>query len=306
VKLLSTAFLIASSALAQGNGSIEGPVLGMVFDPDTAAVRLLEGIPGTAKVGAVLAPDLATAAVAANRGFAIGVQRNGAPVLVTSAGARPLPAARAGASRVIVSPRGTAAALVFAGRSVEIFTGLPEAAQLRRTLDLEEMPAELALSDDGEVLLSIVRGRRGGDTVFVHRDAGPQVFYRARRVAAVAFVPGTQDALVAESAAVKIVRPDLGEQRAGVDLDSSVSAVAASPDGSRVFIASRAGRVTIHDLRSGASSSVVCACAPRSFAPLRGNSVFRLNDGGDGPLWVLDADAAEPRISFIPAGGESR
>jgi hypothetical protein len=40
-------------------------------------------------------------------------------------------------------------------------------------------------------------------------------------------------------------------------------------------------------------------------APLRGNSVFRLTDGADGPVWLLDADSPQPRISFV-AAGESR
>jgi hypothetical protein len=297
--------LAASIAMAQSNGRIDAPVLGMVFDADASAVRLLQGIPGSARLGAVLAPDVTTAAIAANRGFALGVQRGGAAVLVSPAGGRPLPGARSGAAQAILSPRGTAAALYFPGGSVEIFTGMPDDAQLRRTAQLDETPAALALSDDGEVLLSVVRGRRG-DTVYAHRDGGPQVFYRSRRVAAVAFVPGRQDALVAAPASIKLVRPDLGEQAAGVDPDGDVAAVAASPDGQRVFVASRSGRVTIHDLRSGASTSVTCACEPRTLAPLRGTAVFRLNESGDGPLWILDADGAEARISFVASDGESR
>jgi hypothetical protein len=297
--------LAASIALAQSNGRIDAPVLGMVFDADASAVRLLEGIPGSARLGRVLAPEVVTAAIAANRGFALGVQRGGAAVFVSAAGTGPLPGARSGATQAIVSPSGTAAALYFPGGRVEIFTGLPDDVQLRRASQLDETPAILAVSDDGEVLLSVVRGR-GGNTVYAHRDGGLQVFYRARRVAAVAFVPGRQDALVAEPASIKLVRPDLGEQKAGVDPDGDVAAVAASPDGQRVFVASRSGRVTIHDLRSGSSASVTCACEPRTLAALRGNAVFRLNESGNGPFWILDADGAEARISFVAAGGESR
>jgi hypothetical protein len=297
--------LAVSIALAQSNGRIDAPVLGMVFEADASAVRLLEGIPGSARLGRVLASEVATAAIATNRGFALGVQRGGAAVLVTPAGTRPLPGARSGATQAIVSPNGTAAALYFPGGSVEIFTGMPDDVQLVRTSQLAENPATLAVSDDGEVLLSVARGRRG-DTVYAHRDGGTQVFYRARRVAAVAFVPGRQDALVSEPASVKLVRPDLGEQPAGVDPDADVAAVAASTDGQRVFVASRSGRVTIHDLRSGSSASVTCACEPRTLAALRGAAVFRLNESGNGPLWILDAGGAEARISFVASGGESR
>jgi hypothetical protein len=305
VRHLTTGLLAASIAFAQSNGRIDAPVLGMVFDSDASAVRVLEGIPGSARLGRVLAPEVATAAIAANRGFTLAVQRGGAAVLVSPSGTRLLPGARSGASQAIVSPGGTAAALYFPGGRVEIFTGMPDDVQLLRTAEFAETPAALAVSDDGDVLLSVVRGR-SGDTVYAHRDAGPQVFYRARRVAAVAFVPGRQDVLVAEPASIKLVRPDLGKQDAGVDPDGDVAAVAASPDGQRVFVASRSGRVTIHDLRSGSSASVTCACEPRTLAALRGTAVFRLNESGNGPFWLLDADGAEPRISFVVSGGESR
>jgi hypothetical protein len=306
VKLLATGFLSAALALAQGNGSIDAPVLGMVFDADASAVRLLAGIPGAATLGGPLASGIATAAVAAHRGFAVAVQRGGAAVVVSAAGASPLPGARSGATQVIVSPSGTGAALYFPGGRLETFTGLPDAAHFHRAAQLDETPAAIALSDDGEVLLSLVRGRRG-DTVYAHRDSGPQVFFQARRVAALSFLPGRQDALIADAASVRIIRPDLGQQPAGADPDGDVAAVAASPDGRSVFIASRSGRVTIHDLSNGTSASVTCACEPRTLAPLRGAAVFRLNDaGGGGPLWVLDATGAEPRISFVASSGESR
>ena len=81
--------------------------------------------------------------------------------------------------------------------------------------------------------------------------------------------------------------------------------MAASTDGSRVFAATRAGEVVIRDLRSSMRTSVTCGCTPVALAPLRGNAVFRLNGMGDGPLWVIDGDSAEPRVLFVaaPAGG---
>jgi hypothetical protein len=248
-----------------------------------------------------LASGITTAAVAAHRGFAVAVLR-GAAVVVSAEGVTPLPGARSGATRAIVSPSGTAAALYFPDGQVEIFTGL----QLHRAAQLDETPAALAVSDDGEVLLSLVRGRRG-DTVYVHRDSGPQVFFQSKRVAALSFIPGSHDALIADAASVKIVRPDLGQQPAGADPEGDIAAVAASADARSIIIASRSGRVTVHDLSKGTSASVTCACEPRTLAPLRGAAVFRLNDaGGAGPLWVLDANGAEPRISFVASSGESR
>lgn len=307
MKHLITALLLASAAHAQGNGSIDGPVLGMVFDADAGAVRMLEGIPGSARLGRSIegVPELATAAAASGRGYAIGVQRDGRAVVVTGHGARALDGARAGAGQTLVSPRGTSAALVF-GDSVQVFTGMPEAPELKGVLTLGGRAAGLALSDDGEVLLAIERGRRGGDTVYAHRQTGATVFYRAARVSSVAFVPGRQDALVAEPRSVKLVRPDLGAQPIEVDAGGRIAAAAASADGLRVFVASSSGRVAVHDLASGATKVAQCACSPRSFVPLRGSGVFRLEDAAGGPMWVLDGDATEPRIAFVAADGESR
>ncbi len=297
---------LAGSLWAQSDGTIQGPVLGLFFDRHASAVRLLEGIPGAARMGAVLDTDFYEGAVAGNGQYAVAIERGGTAALVSGAGRRSLPGARAAAAGIVVSPRGTAAALLFRDPAgIQVFVGLPDAPRLLRSVDPAGAPASVALSDDGEIVLSLTRSPRGEDVVYAHTGGGPLVFYRARRIAALSFVPGTHDALVAEPGSVKIVRPDLGEQPAGSDPGRDIAAVAASPDGSRFFIAGRSGRVTIVDARTGETTSVQCACSPRMLAPLRGDSVFRLTDGADGPLWLLDADVPQPRISFV-AAGESR
>jgi hypothetical protein len=306
LKLLLITAIAGGSLWAQSDGTIQGPVLGLFFDRHTSAVRRLEGIPGAARMGAALDADFSEGASAGDGQYAVAIERGGMASVVSAEGRRPLPGARAGAASVVLSPRGTAAALLFRDPSeIQIFAGLPDAPRLLRSVDPAASPASVALSDDGEIVLALTRSLRGEDVVYSHSGAGRLVFYRARRVAALAFVPGTHDALVAEPASVKIVRPDLGEQPAGSDPDRDIAAVAASTDGSRVFIAGRSGRVTIHDTRTGATASVQCACSPRMLAPLKGNSVFRLTDGADGPMWLLDADSPQPRIAFV-AAGESR
>src|SRR5262249_2015717 len=145
-----------------------------------------------------------------------------------------------------------------------------------------------------------------GDAVHSYQDGqSPQIVHRARRVSALAFVPGESNALVGEPNAVRLLSPAFGIQTIADQGLEDVSAVAEAGDGSRVFIATRSGRVVIHDLRSSVETSVTCACSPGVLTPLRGNAVFRLNEMGDGPLWLLDADSTEPRILFVaaPAGG---
>jgi hypothetical protein len=312
IKRILLVLTAAPVAWPQVNGAIEGPVLGLVFDGAAAAVRTIAGVPGAATLGPAVTGGarLRTAAAAANRGYALAIDGDGAAMLVSADGVRPLPGASAGAERAIVSPRGTSAALVHRSGTVQVFTGMPEAPSAGRIFELRGAPPTLALSDDGDALLAVVRGRpradASADAVYLYTDGEPAVLHRGSRVAAAAFLPGSKKALIAGSSAARIVAPDLGESPAGIDPDGDIVAVAGSPDGSRVFLAGRSGRIAIYDLRSGESVSVACACSPTGFAPLRGNSVFRLNEAGGGPVWVLDADSSEPRISFVAAAGGER
>jgi hypothetical protein len=82
---------------------------------------------------------------------------------------------------------------------------------------------------------------------------------------------------------------------------NAFAGVAASSDNHRVFISSKKSKsVTIADLETGVSTVLSCDCVPTGFRPLKGTSVFRLSDPADGPVAVLDASSAEPRIMILP------
>jgi hypothetical protein len=77
------------------------------------------------------------------------------------------------------------------------------------------------------------------------------------------------------------------------------SAVAYSPDGQKLLVASATGRaVTTIQVENGDRSSLACACAPAALIPM--GSVFRLNELGTEPLWLLDT-ASERGLLFVPA-----
>jgi hypothetical protein len=306
MRTITLALLMAWSAFPQANpGRVGGPVLGFVFDRASGSIRPLLGIPGSSTLGGSLPGDSAFLNAASDPEYSLALDGDGIAVLVSQAGRRPLPGAAAAASRVVVSPRGTAAALYFAGSATaQIFTGMPDAPQVVRAVSMDRTPDALAVSDNGATLLASSRTGRNGEVVTAYAAGQPsQILHRARRISALAFVPGTSNVLIAEGDGVKLVSPAFGVQT--IDTTSlDVVAVAASSDGSKVFAASRGGQVTILDLRTASRTSVACGCVPGVLARLRGNAVFRLNDVGDGPLWLLDGDSAEPRILFVAAPAE--
>ena len=93
----------------------------------------------------------------------------------------------------------------------------------------------------------------------------------------------------------------LADQRNGI---ADVVGAAASADGARVFIAMKSGQVAVRNLGDSTQTLLSCACEPAGMWRLRGKAVFRLNEVGGGPVWIVDGDASAPRILFVatPSG----
>jgi hypothetical protein len=291
-------FAIAALAQAQ-TGTLDVPSLGYIADT-AGAVRPIRGIPGSATLGAPI--DAGLHAVAVRPAYALGIDDSGAAILVTAAARQTLPIV--GATRVFLSSRGATAAIWRGGdATLDIVTGLPGSPAVARSIPLESAPAGLAISDDGATVAVLERSRRGFDTLsWIDPGGTPAVLYRARRIESIAMLDAA--VLVAERTQVKLVSPTFGPQVLADGLAGVLSA-AASVDGARIVIATASGAIDILDRTAGTRRTLECACLPGALTPLRGNAVFRLNDAGDGPLWILDAGAAEPRLLFVaaPAGG---
>lgn len=291
-------FALAALAHAQ-TGTLDSPMLGYVAD-SAGAVRPIRGIPGSATLGAAV--DGRLHGVAVRPAYALGIDDSGAAILVTAGGRRTLPVT--GATNVFLSSRGMTAAIWRGGAAIlDIVTGLPDAAAVIRSIPLDSAPDGLAISDDGASIAVLERSRRGFDTLsWIAGANAPAVLYRSRRIESIAMLDSA--VLVAERNTVKLVSPSFGPQVVADGLDGVISATA-SADGSRIVIGTGSGAVQIIDRTAGTRRTLDCACTPGVLAPLRGNAVFRLNDPGDGPLWILDAGAGEPRLLFIavPVGG---
>jgi len=303
MRILVSACLAACSLYGQA-GKLAAPSLGFVFDPPAHALRRIQGIPGAALVGApvdfgfavsaaYVAPRLDSVFVMAGDGRAHLFRLTAdAPLerAVDSMGA-PL--------RVVFSPSGSAAALYSPG-SVQVIKGLPDAPAVSATISLHRnlrarrpLPDTLAISDDGAYLLYGT-----GGPIELIGVAGNSRQIMAGALAA--FAPGGHDAAVISSGKLILFQDIAGAAtERSFDAIETPSALAFSPDGQKLFVASATGRaVTTIQVATGDRSALACDCAPSALIPM--GSVFRLNELGSEPLWLLDT-ASERGLVFVPA-----
>ena len=299
---------LAAPLLVGQPGGVAGPVAGYVFDRSARALRPILGIPGAWLVGDPLnlGATLASAHVSPRQDLAVVVDADGllrwfrlssgAASGLTLNGITVVP------ERVAFSPSGAAVALAAAGR-VQVVTGLPDAPALAGTVDAGGAPGSLAVSDDGAFLLFAA----GGSIRLLGTAGGNRKLMDAGDGALVSFASGGHDAAVADPGGAGVV---LFRDVAGASTQSALApagdtlaapvGLAFSPDGRKLYLASSAARsVTVLDLSTGDRSAIQCDCTPAGLVPM--GNLLRLTDFGAGPLWLLDAGAADPRMVFVPA-----
>jgi hypothetical protein len=316
---VSVALLWAGSAawLFGQTGVVGGPAIGFVFDGTAQALRPVRGIPGASTLGdpvdagfaltwATVAPGQDSAMVTASDG-SLHLLRLGAGVAAVNCAACPSTAEAA-----VYSPGGTSVALYSAGR-VQIVTGLPSNPAAGASFEVGDRLARagggrsaappMALSDDGAWLLASMRV---GVNLF-SANGGPRTLLATAPYALVAFAAGGHDAAIADAAGAGLVLVhDVAgaatqQALAGADAIRHAGALAFSADGSQVFVASGADQtVSAIGTASGAITVTACSFPPSGLVPM--GNVMRLNEAGNGPVWLLDvAYAAGPRVVFVPA-----
>ena len=298
---------IAACSLYGQAGKLARPSMGFVFDPSTHSLRRIEGIPGASLVGTPV-----------NFGFALSAAyvspRLDSAFVVAADGGRHLFRLSADAPRELAvdsihadlpafySPSGTAAALYSRG-SVLVIKGLPDAPVVAATVTLRQnprpqrpLPWTLAVSDDGQYLLY---GAGGLIELFGVAGDRRQVANGPRNVTA-AFAPGGHAAAVVQLDKVTLFTDIAGAATVrtfpGIEMPSGV---AFSPDGQKLYVASM-GRppVTIIQVATGERTELPCDCTATTLMPM--GSLFRLNELGTEPLWLLDT-ASDRGLVFVPA-----
>uniref|UniRef100_Q02BY3 Uncharacterized protein n=1 Tax=Solibacter usitatus (strain Ellin6076) TaxID=234267 RepID=Q02BY3_SOLUE len=298
---------LAACALYGQTGTLQPPSAGFVFDQSSQVLRRVQGIPGASLIGAGVdfGFPITAATVSPRMDSVLVVAADATPHLFRVDGVSAVETQVSGLSapdRVAFSPSGTAAAL-YSESGVQVIKGLPVAPvvtatiRLRITSKLRRTALDsLAVSDDGAYLLYAA----GGPVELVGVAGDSRKLLDAPPGALVAFAPGGHDAAVFHGGILTIFQDLIGAAtRRDIQGVSAPSALAFASDGRTLFAASERIRgIYSIEATTGNTSTLSCDCAPTTLITM--GSFFRLNELGDGPLWLLDASAA-PRLVFVPA-----
>jgi len=317
----SVLFLVIASfgiaAFGQDQSAISGPILGFIEDPNGASIQPIRGVLGASVLGQPLAlgSEIRNAVISPKQDYALAVRTDGGEVVLIPLGSdsvnlNSLSGVHPGATRIAISPSGTAAAVFGQDRTVQSIRRLPDTPELVFQFDVSDIPGDLqglAIADDGT--LAVLNFMTPGEaTLWVVSSNGSRWVLPAQRPSAATFLTNRHDVVIADDAAQQVFLLSNIDQEASRfsvasfgDGFEAFSGVAASDDGLRVFVISRkSDTVTLIDLERGLSAPLPCQCQATGFRALKGSSVFRLTDMTDSPIAILDASSTEPRIIVLP------
>lgn len=315
----SLALLALAAACAFADATLEGPMLGLVYDSAMHRLRPVFGIPGAAATGDALdlGVDLSQAAVSPSRAFAVALagDSNDAALVVWNSGTpslTKLSGVASGADRILLSPSGNSAAFYFAQAGhVQIVTGLPDNPTVFRDVDLSFLgaaPAGFAVSDSAILVASVADANAPGMYIFAASGDLRRIPLTAG-ASAIAFLRGSSDVVLADGGNIVLIRDITGTAAATLlspDPDGTRKpvAVGVSPDNSRAIVADASGTILTLNFAGSPAVSIDCGCTPAGLFGF--GQVLRLTEFSKDPLLILDPASAAPRILFVPppaAGG---
>ena len=302
--VLSAALVLPS----WGQEPIRGPMLGWVWDGHQESIRPILGIVGSSVLGKPLALDfpVKAAAIASRQEFALVLARDERqPVLLDLRGIDPVVRnleAPAGAKRLVLSPRATAAALFFEDpHRIVVLANLDKEPTVARELDLsvEGAPAGIAVTDDASVVVAAYPDANEA-RVF---DAGGNRWKAPKeaKITDVAFLENSRDLLLAAEDGVFVIR-DLADNATVQQLSTiAASGAVASIDGQNMLLIDKENQsVVALNLESGDSRSVQCPCDPKKLVRMSRGALFRLNEYDRSALWLVEINDGGLRTLFVP------
>lgn len=300
-----------------------GPILGYAWDASSQALRPVKGIPGASVLGGAIvsAPgqgaNFIASASSGVSGTALFLDANGGVFQsVLSQGKLSQVASLPGASGLALSSSGAYALVTGKDASgagiAAVISGLPQTPSTRK-LNLTASGAVLggAASDTGTVAVATGSSETGvAVSAFVGLSAASTIA-SLQAFGGMQFVPGSDELVLADGESGALTSVSKVNTAPVVATLSPAGAIAApigldvTPNGRWVVAANHAGDVLRIDLSGAAASARAhCACAPTQVVAMNGSTAgttARLITAGSGPLWILDASAATPKVQFIPA-----
>lgn len=298
---------------------IGAPTLGYVYDGTSQGLRPVWGTPGASIIGEPLHLGLAiaSAVVSPKQDFAVILGSDDLLVRVLSLqagnpGSNLLELAASGPGQILLSPSGEALGLYQQGLAkLQIFTHMAQQPVLAYEVDTTALNGGLtsaAISDDGELAL-ILAGSPENPTAWISAGgADPIPLQVPASPAAVSFGRGRHGAVLATRDGQVLLLHDLETSPASRllsppdDRTADPVAVQFSPDGTRVYVATRSGTVAAFGIQDGSATFISCGCTPTGLFPLHSPTLFRLSDLTGGPLMLLDTgNSGLLRFWFVPA-----
>lgn len=303
MKLAASILLAASAAFAQ----VGAPPLGLV--PDGVQVRPVYGIPAAAEVAAPIdyGRKFSTIAVSPSYRFALAADAASGAVFLLSSSAAPLAGASPNPDRIVLSPRGSAAALWFASAGrLQIVSGLPGSPSIQNVdaALVGELPAALAVADDGTLAAGAF-----SDGLYAF-GAGGQVsrIPMRERAQALAFYSTSHDLAVATRLDVFKIA-DAGSQAVTStlyqDKQLNPEGMAITWDGGHLALAQKSGSLLNLDLQAGTDAEIDCGCSVEGVFPM-GASIFRITAFDGFTFRLFDASSGSlfyVPLAAMPSGG---
>jgi hypothetical protein len=209
--------------------------------------------------------------------------------------------------RIALSPTGSAAAFFSESQQrIYAFTNLSESPTLLGKFEVGGLGpiSAMAISDDGQnVALGVSEGDTGA-LVLVSLNLPPRLIASMRHPSAIAFLRRSDDAIIADDVENRIYMLSGRAVFTVATAENGISGpigIAVSNDNQRIFVGnSQSGSVTTIGPNGVVREPRYCNCTLTGLHPTNTDSVFRLTDSSGGPVLLLDANGAAPRMIFAP------
>ncbi len=296
-------------------GPASGAIAGYVWDSRVHGLRPLSGSLGAAHLESPLSgPALRSAIPCPTREFALGSDTSSTVFSIALPSGQPtkLGDAVAADQQMTLSPS-CANGLVYSPShgSGLLISGLPSSPRVQLiALTISGPVTSAIIGDSGAILAAVPKSDGTTSLEFLSATGAAQsLAVSVRKIGGMAFLPGTDSAIIADSATNTVY---LGKQLSSGPSFAAVAvaaqgvsnprAAATSADGHYAFLANGSGNNLLRiDLTSTAAPlALACACSPAELIPLAGNAGFQITDAATGLIFALNGDGPTPRTVFIP------